>query len=186
MILNCINWKNPVVLSQDDLILEKYRIMRMRILDRNRANYKRIYSDGNICVFCRKKDEYECVGLRGKHWRVLVTKFPYMDGNVMIVPVRHIEKVENVKKSEWEEFGAILVKTQKVLGKIFKNDSFNIGLNVGPESGASISHLHWQVIPRKFKNITVANVFADLYIVAITPEETKRMIDEETTSKERS
>jgi ATP adenylyltransferase len=103
-----------------------------------------------------------------------------MDGNVMIVPVRHIDKIEDIDKNEWQEFGLILAKTQKVLGEIFKTDSFNIGLNVGAESGASIPHLHWQIVPRKFKNITVMNAFADLYIVAVTPEETKRLIDEVT------
>lgn len=122
----------------------------------------------------------ECEGLRGEYWRVIVNRFPYMDGNVMIVPRRHVEKVEDVNGEEWEEFGLVLAKTQNILGKIFQTQSFNVGLNVGPESGASISHLHWQIVPRKFKNVTVMNSFADLYLVTITPEETKRMIDEKT------
>jgi ATP adenylyltransferase len=154
----------------------------MRILDKNRANYKRTFSDEGKCVFCSKDEVLECTGLVGDHWRVLVNKFPYMDGNVMIVPIRHIEKTENVNGEEWQEFGTILTNTQKILGDIFKTDSFNIGLNIGSESGSSIPHLHWQIVPRKFKNITVINAFADLYVVAITPEETKRLIDE-TTSK---
>lgn len=103
-----------------------------------------------------------------------------MDGNVMIVPRRHVEKVGDLSEDEWREFGTVLTKTQKILGEIFKVNSFNVGLNVGPESGASIPHLHWQVIPRKFKNITVLNTFANLYIVAVTPEETKRLIDKAT------
>lgn len=107
-----------------------------------------------------------------------MNKFPYMDGNVMLVPIRHIGRNEDVSKKEWEEFGAMLSRVQKVLGDIFQTDSFNVGLNVGSESGASIEHLHWQIIPRKFKNITVMNTFADLYIVATTPEETKKLIDE--------
>ena len=101
-----------------------------------------------------------------------------MDGNVMLVPARHIEKIEDLNKEEWVEFGLILTKIQEILSEIFKVESFNIGLNVGPESGASIPHLHWQIIPRKFKNMTVMNTFADLYLVVITPEETKRLIDE--------
>ena len=100
----------------------------------------------------------------------------------MIIPVRHVEKTDDLNGEEWLEFGKVLSKTQEVLKKAFKTDSFNIGLNVGPESGASIAHLHWQVIPRKFKNLTVANTFADLYVVAVTPEETKKLIDEATNS----
>ena len=96
----------------------------------------------------------------------------------MIVPIAHREKTEELNHEEWHEFGLILAKTQSILGQIFSATSFNIGLNVGAESGASIPHLHWQVIPRKFKNMTVMNTFADLYVVAVTPEETKRLIDE--------
>ncbi len=62
--------------------------------------------------------------------------------------------------------------------KIFRTDSFNVGLNVGMESGASMPHLHWQMVPRKFKSITAMNTFADLHIVAATPEETKKLMDE--------
>jgi ATP adenylyltransferase len=149
----------------------------MRILDKNRANYKRTFSDKVECIFCGEDDILECSGLAGKYWRVLVNRFPYMDGNVMILPQRHIEKVENITPEEWQEFGVVLTETQQVLSRVFKVTSFNVGLNVGPESGASIPHLHWQVIPRKFKNITVANTFADLHIVAVTPEETKERID---------
>lgn len=131
------------------------------------------------CVFCGKKEVLECRGLAGRYWKVLVNRFPYMDGNVMIVPIRHIEKIGDVTGSEWEDFGSVLTETRRVLGKIFKTASFNVALNTGPQSGASIPHLHWQVVPRTFKNITALNAFADLYIVAVAPEETKRLIDRE-------
>ncbi len=151
----------------------------MRILDKNRSNYKRTFADKGACIFCGKKDVLECRGLAGRQWRVLVNRFPYMDGNVMIVPIRHIEKTGDVTGDEWRDFGLVLAETQRVLGKIFKASSFNVALNTGPESGASIPHLHWQVVPRRFKNITALNAFADLHIVAVTPEETKRLIDNE-------
>lgn len=155
----------------------------MRILDSNRKKYKHTFSKSDDCVLCNKKETLECLGLSGKYWRVLVNRFPYMDGNVMIIPTLHKEKTGELTKEEWGEFRKVLQKTQEVLGKIFQVDSFNIGLNLGPESGASIPHLHWQIIPRKFKNITVMNTFADLYIVAVTPEETKKLIDKETKKK---
>lgn len=149
----------------------------MRILDKNRLSYKKTSSDGG-CIFCDNKDTIECLCLCGIHWRVLVNRYPYMDGNVMIVPIRHIERIDDIKEAEWQEFGAILTKTQKILGRIFETDSFNVALNVGPESGASIQHIHWQVVPRRFKNMAALDVFADLYVVEVTPEETKRLIDE--------
>jgi ATP adenylyltransferase len=149
----------------------------MRILDKNRASYKKKFADKDQCVFCCDVETLECEGLRGQFWKVIVNRFPYMDGNVMIVPIRHIEKIADIDLEEWQEFQQVLVRTQKILGSIFETNSFNIGMNMGEQSGASIAHLHWQIVPRKFKNITVLNTFADLYVVAVTPEETKRLID---------
>ncbi|MFZ2154051.1 MAG: HIT domain-containing protein [Candidatus Moraniibacteriota bacterium] len=152
----------------------------MRILDERRKKYKKNFTDKIKCAFCRELKDEECLGLRGEHWRVLVNINPYMDGNVMIVSLRHIEKIGDITDEEWKDFGAVLAKTEEVLKKIFKVDSLNVGLNVGPESGASMPHIHWQVVPRKFKNITVMNTFADLYIVAISGQEAKKLIDKET------
>lgn len=150
----------------------------MRILDRNRKKYKRTFVSDGGCIFCSKKEVLDCPSLKSEYWQIFANKFPYMDGNVMIVPIRHIEKIRDITNEEWIDFGKVLTQTQEVLGDIFEAESFNIGLNVGLESGASIPHLHWQIIPRRFKNITVMNTFADLYIVAISGEEITKLIEE--------
>lgn len=158
----------------------------MRILDQNRANYTRSFKDKgtNGCVFCKKDETVEIPSLKNKSWRIIANRFPYMDGNVMLVPIRHIETLEEITDTEWRHFSQLLIQTKKILGKIFKVESFNIGMNLGPESGASIAHVHWQIVPRSFKNITVMNTFADLYIVSVSPEETRKRI-EEATAQER-
>jgi ATP adenylyltransferase len=150
----------------------------MRILDKNRQNYKRAFSQKSECAFCNEEEILVCEELSGKHWRVVVNLYPYMDGNVMIVPMRHIEKIEEVSEDEWKDFGCVLKKAKVALSEVFETDSINVGLNVGEQSGASIAHLHWQVVPRKFQNITAMNTFADLYIVKTTPEQTKKMLDD--------
>ena len=155
----------------------------MRTLDNTRKKYRKKYKDKIECVFCMKDEPLECHGLKGKHWRVFMNKFPYMEGNVMIVPKRHVEKTGDLTNEEWKEFGKILSRTQEVLGKVFEVDSFNIGMNMGPESGASIPHLHWQIVPRKFRNITVMDTFADLHVISLSSDEAKNMIDKETLRK---
>ncbi len=152
----------------------------MRILDPNRANYTRSFKDKGEkgCVFCKGDETVEIRSLKNKDWRVIANQFPYMDGNVMIVPKRHIETLEEITDAEWKNFSRVLVKTREILGNVFKTNSFNIGMNLGPESGASIAHIHWQIIPRSFKNITVMNTFADLHIVSVSPEETRRRMEE--------
>ncbi|MGB2791232.1 MAG: DUF4931 domain-containing protein [Candidatus Moraniibacteriota bacterium] len=152
----------------------------MRILDPNRAQYTRSFRDKNrgACVFCKKDETLEIHSLKNKYWRIIANRFPYMDGNVMLIPNRHIETLEEITATEWRHFSQLLLKTKRTLEKVFKTESFNIGMNLGPESGASIAHIHWQIIPRTFKNITVMNTLADLHIVSIPPEETRKRIED--------
>jgi len=99
-----------------------------------------------------------------------------MDGNVMLVPKRHIEKIEEMLPEEWKEFSEALLRVKKVLEKKFETPSFNIGINIGNESGRSVAHLHWQIIPRKKKNHTVVGVLADIHVVETSPQELKKML----------
>ena len=82
-----------------------------------------------------------------------------------------------MNESEQKEFFETLIKTKKRLSKIFKTEDFNIGLNIGERAGASIDHLHWQIIPRKDKILNASNIFADLYVITISPQKLKKMID---------
>jgi diadenosine tetraphosphate (Ap4A) HIT family hydrolase len=145
----------------------------MRILDPNRDQYQRVYQDEHQCVFCGGDTTIPCEELHTEHWSVIVNKYPYMDGNLMIVSKRHVEQLTDLSPEEWADLHKAIQQTQAALAKAFSVESFNIGINLGPESGASISHIHWQIVPRKFKNVTVLNTFADLHLVAVSPEETR-------------
>ena len=153
----------------------------MKILDQSRGKYiKRIDRGVKKCIFCDPKviKEQECKSLAGKHWRILVNKFPYLDGNLMIIPERHIEGLEEMSEAEKKEFFDILFETKKRLGKIFNTKDFNVYLNLGKAAGTSIDHLHWQIIPRDPKAfLNAANIFADLYVIKISPKELKRRIE---------
>jgi diadenosine tetraphosphate (Ap4A) HIT family hydrolase len=100
-----------------------------------------------------------------------------MDGNLMIISKRHVEDINGMNDLERTEFFEVLEKTKKKLSKIFETDDFNIGLNIGKKAGASIKHLHWQVIPRREKILNASNVFGDLYVITVSPRELKKMID---------
>ena len=66
---------------------------------------------------------------------------------------------------------------KKKLGRIFKTKDFNIGLNIGKDAGSSIDHIHWQIIPRKYKVMNSSNIFADIHIITISPQKLKKMIE---------
>ncbi len=119
----------------------------MRVLDKNRATYTKKIGKFKICQLCNSKNikKQECRNLSGKYWRVWVNKYPYLDGNLMIVSKRHITNIKDLKKEEWEELQKIFNNTTDKLEKIFKTKDFNIGLNIGKNAGCSVDHIHWQV-----------------------------------------
>lgn len=152
-----------------------------RVYDLKRSAYRKTLNKVNSsCVFCDANiiKTQSCSKLEGKYWRVFVNKYPYMDGNLMIVPKRHLESIEDLNKDEKEDFFEVLNYTKKILGKIFKTKSFNVSLNLGENSGGSIRHLHWQIIPRSRKeNPNSINIFSDIYIITISPMDLKKKIE---------
>jgi len=139
----------------------------MRVLEKNRGKY--IKRKKIKCDFCDPaviKDQ-QIKKLEGKYWRVLASKYPYLDGNLLIIPKRHLAEIDQLSAEEEEEFFIIVKKAKRVLSKAFKTKSFNIGLNLGPESGASLEHLHWHIIPRIKINPATYNIINDLWFVTL-------------------
>ena len=143
----------------------------MRILEPRRSKYKIKYSGKDKCQFCIAhvlKDQ-GVKALETKHWQVLACKYPYLNGNLMIIPKRHVEKIEEINSDEWAEFPNVLKATQKLLSKLFKTESFNLAMNIGPLSGGTIKHLHLMIVPRsKLENLSGFNMFHDFYLVSMS------------------
>lgn len=105
------------------------------------------------CVFCSAlaagKSEETLVIHTGKHASVIMNKFPYNSGHLLIVPNRHCEHVYDLKEDEYADFTKLLPLTLRVLKKSFNAAGFNVGMNLGYAAGAGIpEHLHQHVIPR--------------------------------------
>lgn len=151
----------------------------MNVYEPSRLAYRKKIKAVKKCQFCDSSNikNQICKSLSGKYWRVVANKYPYMDGNLMIIPKRHFKNLEDMNESEQKEFFEILIKTKAKLSKIFETKDFNVGLNLGKRAGASIDHLHWQIIPRKDKIINSSNIFADLHIITISPQKLKKIID---------
>ncbi|MDF1496480.1 MAG: HIT domain-containing protein [Patescibacteria group bacterium] len=151
----------------------------MRIYEESRGKYRTTRKSAG-CDFCDKEviRDQQVKQLEGEYWRVFACKYPYMDGNLMIMPKRHIKDVDKFTSAEWEEFGEVLIKTKHLLGHLFKTKSFNVMLQIGPNSGGSIRHLHWMIIPRpKKKNLSGWNIYNNFYFVTLSYKELLKKID---------
>lgn len=143
----------------------------MRILSPIRGPYRKTQHLIKSCPFC-DADIIKQQGipeLETKYWRVLACKYPYLDGNLMLIPKRHTEHTTDLTSEEWNDFPLILKKSQNALSKLFETDSYNLGLNIGPESGRSLAHLHWMLLPRtsKMRNVPVLESIHDLIVVTM-------------------
>lgn len=153
----------------------------MRILEKRRTGYKRTYRDKHACDFCDASvlRDQEVKVLRGEHWMVLACKYPYLNGNLMILPKRHVTHTDKLNAQEWAEFPKVLLATQKILGDLFKTKSFNIALNLGPNSGGTIRHIHWMIVPRPKKlNPAAFNVLHGFYLVQMDHKQLIDLIDQ--------
>ncbi len=105
------------------------------------------------CIFCNalrsKKDKNKLVLYRGRTAFVIMNKFPYNSGHVMVVPHRHIGTLLKLKQNESLEFMELIQLTVKVIKATLNPDSFNIGMNMGRGAGAGIPyHMHMHIVPR--------------------------------------
>jgi ATP adenylyltransferase len=105
------------------------------------------------CIFCDKpqqsNDRENLIVHRGSHCFVIMNKYPYNNGHLMIVPYHHEAQIENLTAAENQEMMALLQDSAAALKKVMSPHGFNIGMNVGKTAGAGIdAHLHFHLVPR--------------------------------------
>jgi ATP adenylyltransferase len=105
------------------------------------------------CIFCNAisadDDRKSGVLFRGKFAFVIINKYPYNNGHVMVAPYRHTGNFGELSKEELLEMSTLIQKWQEVLRKAMKPEGFNIGMNLGRIAGAGFEeHLHYHLVPR--------------------------------------
>ena len=102
------------------------------------------------CIFCRLPDEEpERVLARTHLAYVVLNKFPYNPGHLLVVPLRHVGDLEEVTADENAELQSLLQRAVGAIRRTADPHGFNVGLNLGSTAGAGIpEHLHWHVVPR--------------------------------------
>jgi len=105
------------------------------------------------CILCHaykiKNDQKAYILYRGEYNFILLNKFPYGPGHLMIAPYEHIDSFENTSKESTDEFIEFLKMSLRILKKNYSPHGFNIGMNIGQSAGAGIvDHYHIHVIPR--------------------------------------
>jgi len=105
------------------------------------------------CIFCDKpkqtQDRENLIVFRGRFTFVIMNKYPYNNGHLMVVPYRHEAELDRLNADENGEMMALLQKCARALKLICAPHGFNVGMNVGAVAGAGIDgHLHFHIVPR--------------------------------------
>jgi ATP adenylyltransferase len=105
------------------------------------------------CVFCqavKQAAQPESLVLHlAKHNFILLNRYPYNNGHLMIAPYQHLPSPDQVEPQVLEEMMLLFQKSIRALHAIYAPDGFNMGMNVGKCAGAGVEeHYHLHVVPR--------------------------------------
>ena len=105
------------------------------------------------CIFCAalavKDDAKSLIALRGKKTFVILNRFPYTSGHVMIVPYAHIADFAAAESDMMAEMMQLAQRVQAALTVVYHPDGYNLGMNLGRSAGAGVTgHLHLHLLPR--------------------------------------
>ena len=105
------------------------------------------------CVFCtapaQNDDAANLIVHRGKAAYVILNRYPYTSGHLMIVPYQHVPSIENLTPEVRAEMMELVNEALGVLRAVYNPNGFNVGINMGEAAGAGIAeHAHIHIVPR--------------------------------------
>jgi ATP adenylyltransferase len=124
------------------------------------------------CVFCvaQSVDEgRQLIVHEGALTFVILNKFPYNAGHLMVVPQRHVATLARLQRDELNEMALLTQLSERVLTEAFTPQGINVGMNLGRPAGAGIvDHLHMHLVPRWNGDTNFMTVVGE---VRVLPEE---------------
>lgn len=105
---------------------------------------RRVEADLETCPFCELVDDRP--GMRAI---TFPDAFPSAEGHRLVVPTRHVERVEQLDVGEWRELFGLVHEVAREVAALPGVDGVNIGVNSGEAAGQTVGHAHVHVIPRR-------------------------------------
>jgi ATP adenylyltransferase len=110
-------------------------------------------SKENGCLFCekvRQSDLREALVLaQTSHSVVMLNKYPYNNGHLLLAPKRHEKRLSDLPVTEYADLSEALRQSVEIVHAVLRPGGINLGMNLGKCAGAGVAdHLHWHVVPR--------------------------------------
>ncbi len=131
------------------------------------------------CIFCDLPPELDrdhLVLQRGQHVFVLLNRYPYSAGHLMVAPYAHGAPLEDLEPEVCSDLMARIADGARVLKQAYRCDGLNIGANVGAASGAGFAdHLHFHIVPRWSGDTNFMTVVGETSVI---PQHLERIFDD--------
>ena len=127
------------------------------------------------CFFCaaaeQPDDPQRLVVAVERHHLVMLNRYPYTNGHLMVAPLVHMPNPEVAGEAARAEFWPLVLRCQRVLRRAYDPDGFNMGINLGRAGGAGVpEHFHFHVVPRWSGDTNFMSVVAETRLL---PEESE-------------
>lgn len=145
--------------------------------------YEYLVSDKSPdCILCNAAAapdrEESLVVFRGSRVFVLLNRYPYTNGHIMIAPYRHEAWLSDSNAETLVELIATVARAERILVETYRTDGLNVGINFGSAAGAGVaSHYHVHVVPRWKGDTNFMTVTGDVRVVPEDLGETRRRLE---------
>jgi ATP adenylyltransferase len=138
---------------------------------------------GRACIFCAaarsSQDRRHQVVARAGAAFVLLNRYPYNNGHLMIVPKRHVGSLDALTDAEWGDIRRLAVWSLRRLERVLRPQGFNLGINLGRAAGAGIpGHLHVHLVPRWVGDTNFFPVLGGAKVISQSLAELHRLLAE--------
>ena len=135
------------------------------------------------CVFCAAcsagMDAENLIVFRGKATFLILNRYPYTSGHVMIVPYEHAPSLEDLEPEIRAEIMETAAQAVQVLRAVYQPQGFNVGINIGEAAGAGIAcHIHLHIVPRWARDNNFMSAVAGARVLPESLEDTYQRIRE--------
>ncbi len=138
----------------------------------NNSNNSANYAESN-------EEDEKIVLYKGEHIFIILNRYPYNPGHLLLSPYRHISDISYLTKEERVEIMDLLIVAQDIIKKEMNPDGFNIGFNLGSAAGAGVAdHIHMHLVPRWSGDNNFMPVIGNIRVVPESLEATAKILKE--------
>jgi len=122
------------------------------------------------CIFCPEangaSDEERLILFRGDKTMVMMNRYPYNNGHLLVAPWKHTPDLDELSEAELLDLIANVRRAINIIRRCMSPDGFNVGLNIGTVAGAGVeAHVHFHIVPRWQGDVNFMTVFSEVRVI---------------------